>query len=93
LALLVATLDLLVLTGQPFALYPLAILSALGVLVLLTMAYALIALQILKREAVTEKLSGLILPLAMGFGLALLQIGGIDLVRYILTGTWSGFNL
>lgn len=93
LALLVVFVDLLVLTGQPLVLYPLAIMSALGVLLLLTMAYGLIALQMLKREAVALRFTSLLLPLAMGLGLALLQIGVIDLLRYLVTRTWSGFNL
>jgi hypothetical protein len=93
LALVVAVVNMLVLTGQPLVLYPLAILSASGVILLLTMAYGLIALQILKREAAAEDVRDLLLPLAMGFSLALVQIGGIDLLRYLATGTWTGFHL
>ena len=93
LALVVAIINLLVLTEQPLVLYPLAILSGLGVLLLLTLAYALIALQILKRESAAENYRALFLPVAMGFGLALLQVGAIDILRYLFTGTWSGFHL
>jgi uncharacterized membrane protein len=93
LALFVAIVDLLVLSEHPLVLYPLAILSAAGVLVLLNMAYGLIALQILKREGVAERAWDLLLPLALGFSLALAQIGVIDLLRYLATGTWSGFHL
>jgi hypothetical protein len=84
---------LLVLTGQPLVLYPLAILSGLGVLLLLTLAYALIALQVLKREGAAESYRDLFLPALMGFGLALMQVGAIDLLRYLATGTWNGFQI
>jgi uncharacterized membrane protein len=86
-------LMLLVLSEQPLVLYPLAIMSALGVLLLLTMAYSLIALQLLKREAAAGSWFELLGPLTLGFGFALLQVGGIDLLRYLFTGTWSGFHL
>jgi uncharacterized membrane protein len=89
----VGVINLLVLTEQPLVLYPLAILSALGVLLLLTLAYGMIALQILKRESAASSTFELLFPLLLGFGLALLQIGGIDLLRYLMTGTWSGFHL
>jgi hypothetical protein len=29
----------------------------------------------------------------MGFGLALMQVGAIDLLRYLATGTWNGFQI
>lgn len=93
LLLVVGFVDLLVLTEQPLVLYPLAILSGVGVLVLLTLAYSLIALQILKRESAARTGFDLALPVLLGFGLALLQVGGIDLLRYLATGTWGGFHL
>lgn len=93
LLLIVAFVNILVLTEQPLVLYPLAILSAFGVLLLLTMAYGLITLQVLKREASARTLSDLLVPLALAFGLALLQVGGIDWLRFLATGTWSGFHL
>jgi hypothetical protein len=34
----------------------------------------------------------LLLPLAGGFGLALLQIALLDGLRYFFTGTWDGFH-
>lgn len=85
--------NLLVLSGQPLLLYPLAIFSGFGVLLLLTLAYALIALQVLKREAAAESYGDLILPIVSGFGLALLQVGAIDLLRFLATGTWNGFHI
>lgn len=93
LALSIAFTNLLVLSEQPLLLYPLALLSGLGVLLLLTLAYGLIAIQILRRESAAEDFRPLFLPLGLGFGLALMQVGAIDLLRFLLTGTWSGFHL
>jgi hypothetical protein len=38
-------------------------------------------------------LQELILPLTGGFGLALVQIILLDVVRFMLTHTWGGFDL
>lgn len=86
-------LVLLVLTENPLILYPLALVSAAGVLVLLTIVYAIVLLMILRSENRFTRLGELVLPLAGGFFIALLQIGLIDLIRYWLTGTWDGFHL
>jgi uncharacterized membrane protein len=86
-------LDLVILGENPLALYPLALVSAAGVLVLLTMVYSMIWLIMLRAENRYWRAWQLILPLAGGLGLALLQIGLIDIARYALTGTWDGFHL
>lgn len=93
LILLAAGLDLVVLTQNPFALYPLALISAAGVLVLLTMIYTMVFLMIFRQENRFLALSKLVFPLTGGFGFALLQITLLDAARFILTGTWAGFHL
>lgn len=93
LLLTVGLVDLLVLSEQPLVLYPLAILSAAGVLTLLTCAYSLIALQVLRREAAARGWIDLLVPVGAGFCLALMQVAGLDWIRYMFTGTWSGFHL
>jgi hypothetical protein len=35
----------------------------------------------------------LAIPLLAGLTIAFIQIGGIDIVRFALTGTWAGFTL
>jgi len=90
---LVAGIDLLILTENPLLLYPLALLSSLGVLVLLTLAYSLISLQVLRKVGQARRWVDLWPALLMSASLALLQIGVLDLLRFILTGTWSGFQL
>ncbi len=85
--------DALVLIENPLVLYPLALVSAFGGLILLTMVYAMIWLIVLRAENKYTHFSELAFPLVAGFGIALLQIGALDLVRYLLTGSWDGFYL
>ncbi len=85
-------LDGLVLTENPIILYPLALVSAVGVLLILTMVYSMVWVMLFKQENRFERLSEIAAPLVAGFTFALLQIGVIDLLRYLLTGTWDGFH-
>ncbi len=91
--LLAAILDVLVLLEIPWLQYIFSIISAGSVFVLLTMIYSMVLVMLFKKENTFERLKQLFFPLAGGFILALLQIGAIDLVRYLLTGGWEGFNL
>lgn len=93
LLLLAILLDLVVLSENPLVLYPLALVSAAGVIVLLTMVYTMVWLLIFRAENRFLSLQGLWLPLMGGFALSLLQIGLFDLLRYLLTGTWDGFHI
>jgi len=90
---LAAGVAVILLTEIPALLYPLALISATGVLVLLTMVYSMLILMVLRRENRYTKVTQLLLPLVGGFGFGLLQIAALDLVRYLLTGTWEGFHL
>jgi uncharacterized membrane protein len=85
--------DILVLTENPMFLYPLAIISALGVIAVLTMVYCMVWLMVLKRENSCRNISDLSLPLIAGFALAIIQIGVLDAIRYFFMGTWNGFLL
>lgn len=91
--LLVAFVDILVFTENPLILYPMAVLSALTVLFILTMVYTMVWLMILRAENRYQRFSELILPLTGGFGTALLQIVALDFARFLFTGTWDGFHL
>ncbi|MFC1878474.1 DUF2085 domain-containing protein [Chloroflexota bacterium] len=93
LILLALFVDLLVLTENPLLLYPLALVSAAGVLILLTMVYSMVWMMLFRLENRYQALRQMILPLMGGFGLALLQIVLLDLVRYVFTGSWDGFHL
>jgi uncharacterized membrane protein len=85
--------DLLMLTDLPVILFPLAILSALTVPLLLSMVYSLFAMMVLRKDNTYQRLSQAWLPLTAGFTIAMLQIVIFDILRYALTGTWGGFPL
>ncbi len=85
--------DALVLSDNPLILYPLALLSAGGVLVVLTLAYTMLVIMFLGHENRYLHWDSLTLPMTGGFGLALAQIALLDLVRYLITHTWDGFHL
>ena len=91
LLILAALLDLLVISEFWPVLYVLALLSAAGVLILLTMVYSMVFLMLLRKENSFERIQQMVVPLAAGFLMAMLQIAALDVVRYWLTGTWSGF--
>jgi uncharacterized membrane protein len=86
-----AVVVLLVLTENPVILYPLAIVSALTVLLLLTMIYSIVWVVLLGRENKYHSLRQMTVPVVLGFTTALLQIFIFNLVRFSLTGTWEGF--
>jgi len=88
-----AVVILLVLTENPLVLYPLALISAAGVLVLLTIVYTMVWLMLWRTENRYKRVRQLLVPFAGGFILALLQIALIDVGRYALTGTWEGFHV
>jgi hypothetical protein len=86
-------LDLLVLTQSPIILYPVAFISVLGVLILLTMVYTIVWVMITGQENKYTKMQQLWLPLLAGFTITMIQTFGIDMLRFWLTGTWGGFPL
>ncbi len=88
-----AILDGLVLLEIPWILTPLALVGAAGVLVLLTMVYSMVWVMIFNLDNSYESLRDLMVPLLAGYLTALLQVGVIDLVRFLWTGTWGGFSL
>jgi hypothetical protein len=86
-------LDLLVLTESPVVLYPLAILSALGVWLLLTIVYSMVWVMIMGQDNHFIKLRQLWLPFLAGLTIAMIQTAAIDALRFWLTGTWGAFPL
>ena len=79
-----------VLAQWAFLLYPLALASALGVLTLLTSVNSMLVLMVTRRDNTVDSWRGSIIPLLAGFTASLIQVGGIALVRYALTGTFEG---
>lgn len=93
LVLLALVLDAIVLLENPLILYPLALISAAGVLVILSIVYAMVGLMLLRLENHFQRVGQLVAPLTFGFGAGITQILLLDLGRYLLTGTWDGFHL
>ncbi|MEJ2412092.1 MAG: DUF2085 domain-containing protein [Anaerolineales bacterium] len=86
-----ALIGFLVLLENPLLSYYLILLSTAGLLTLLTLLYTVIWILITKMENSFQKTGDLGWWMVAGFGSALLQIALIDGVRYLLTGTWSGY--
>jgi uncharacterized membrane protein len=82
-----------VLTESPIVLYPIAILSVLGVLGLLIIVFSVVWILIMRQENEFTSLKQMWMPFLAGTTLAFLMITAIDLLRYQLTGTWGGFPL
>ena len=91
--LLVAILSLIVLNGNPIVLYPLSLISAGGVLILLTMVYSMVSVMLFRAEGSFETIGQLFYPLIAGCGVTLVQLILISGLRYSLTGTWGEFPL
>jgi uncharacterized membrane protein len=81
----------LVLTDNTIILYPLALISTGGVILLLTLIYTTMVLGFWRTNQ-ARGWGDLWLVLTLGFVLAMLQIGLLDLGRFHLTGTWSGIH-
>ncbi len=78
---------------NPLLIYPLAVLSGLGVMMILTMVYTVIWVLFSKTENRYHTINELWVALLAGFLTALLQISLIDAGRFLLTGTWAGIPL
>jgi len=90
---IIILVNLLILTDSPIILYPIAILSVLGVLTLLILVFSMVWLLIMRQENIFDSLNQMWMPFLAGTTLALLMITAIDLLRLKLTGTWGGFPL
>jgi hypothetical protein len=80
-----------VLSDNVLLLYPLALLSALNVLIVLGMIYMIAWTMIFRRENTFTSMRQTWLLALAGLTTAFLQIGVMDYGRYMLTGSWEGF--
>jgi uncharacterized membrane protein len=85
--------NLIILTEHPVIIYPIAIISVLGVLALLTLVFSMVWLLIMREENIFDSIKQMWLPFVAGTTLAFLMIAMIDLLRFKLTGTWGAFPL
>ena len=83
----------LVLTGNPAILVPLALLSVLGVVALLVALNTAVLLMVTRRENRVINWTGAVVPFLAGFTMTIVEIGMIDLVRFAIFHTWSGFGV
>ena len=90
---IILIVDLLILTDSPVILYPLAYLSVLGGLALLTIVFSMMWIMLMRLDNTFDHPRQLWLSAAAGLTLGLILVLSIDLVRYRLTGTWGGFPL
>ncbi len=81
----VAVLILVVQAQFDWLLYPLAIVSTLGVVILLVLINSMIAAVVLRREGYARSWLQAAVPLSLGAALALLELGGMILLRSTLT--------
>jgi hypothetical protein len=77
---------LIVLWEQPFLLYPLALLSTLGVLLMLSIVGTMIVLILTRQEGAARTWRDLILPGTMGLAVAILIVEAMGAIRAILMG-------
>ena len=89
----VIVVDLAILTENPIVLYPIALLSVLGVLGLLIIVFSMMWLLVMHQENEFTSFKEMWMPFLAGTTLAFLMITAIDLLRLKLTGTWGGFPL
>jgi uncharacterized membrane protein len=85
--------DILLLSGNPLLLYPLALMSAGSVVLILTLVYTMVWTLATRQDNRFQSYRQIWMLLVAGFLTALLQVAVIDVGRYLFTGTWNGFNL
>lgn len=81
----VALLILVIQAEIDFLLYPLAILSSLGVLMMLTLINTMIATVVLGREGCADRWYQALVPMSIGLALALLELTAMISLRAYLT--------
>lgn len=90
---LAGLLDLALLSGNQVLLYPLALISAAGIVVVLSIVYLVLWIMLTKRENRFQSYRGVWSLFLAGFLTAMVQIAALDAGRFWLTGTWAGFKL
>jgi uncharacterized membrane protein len=86
-------LDLLILTERSIILIPMSILSVISVVFFLTIIYSVVITMIFHMENQFSSICQYRIPFAIGFIIAMMQLVILDILRFLLTGTWEGFQL
>lgn len=90
LALVAALVVALVLSDDPRILYVLGLVSAAGILLILTGINSTAMLILLRKDALASNWRQAAVPLMAGLAIALVQVAVIGFVRYSATGTMTG---
>ncbi len=77
-------------TGLRIILYPVALISSAGIVVVLTIVITVMVLVLSRRENTAKSWPDLIPALLVGLASSLALIGIVDVMRYALTGVLSG---
>ncbi len=85
--------DIGILSGSVFILYPIALISVFGVLTLLTLIFSTVWMMIMREENSFTFLRQMWIALSAGLTLALIMLIVIDILRFRMTGTWGAFPL
>jgi hypothetical protein len=88
-----ACVVLLVLSERPLFLAILAVGSVFGVVLALTMIGTAIFMTFCRIENTMISYRGLIIPVLGGVIITFIELGGVAILRYALTGTWAGLGL
>ena len=75
---------LAVYTEPSFLLYPVALISAFGSLLMLTLVNTILVLVVVQQEAMAVTWRDAVLPMTLGLALTLVEVGVIDFVRFNL---------
>ncbi|HSH02008.1 MAG TPA: DUF2085 domain-containing protein [Anaerolineae bacterium] len=87
---LLIVVTIAVLSNQPVVLYVMALVSALGLIIILTSLNMIFLMIALAWDAQATRWQQLILPIMGGLLITITQIALIDYIRYSLTGTLTG---
>jgi uncharacterized membrane protein len=79
---ILAPVVLIALSGWPFLLYPIALVTITGVLIMLGAVNTMVVLIVTRQEAAARTWRDGIVPAAIGLALAFLEIGVMDLFHY-----------
>lgn len=89
--LLAGTAVLLILSNQPTILYVMALVSLVGVLLIVTSINAVLLLMLFKRDGMAVRWQETAVPLLISLVLTIVQLSAIALLRFNLVGTITGF--
>lgn len=81
----------LILLNSPFINLIVGFASTSGVLLVLSMVMAVMFMTFVRTDRTYTRWSQLALPMLAGLTAAIILVGGMDALRFMLTGTWDGF--